>query len=395
MNVASTPVSTRANRSHPKPKAVPTRVAEAPGSEPRDSLVQSGFGAVFGAAGSVICSAGNTVGSAATFAGRVLKGFERPQEPAYKEDSGQFEVGIDRKTFVDEKRQRKIPMTVYYPKGQEKAGSSPVVVMSHGLGGNAYTYQYFGKHLASHGYTVLQPTHVGSNTTSFLTKTPVFSFTQGELKERVEDVKFTLDLVQNKKLPEEIVDSADMKHVALAGHSFGALTAEAMAGMVAKDDDGKTIPLHDKRIDAFIAMSPYGDSLPSHLLGLDVESYDKIKKPILYISGEKDKLFTLGKGAEVHSKPYQETGTDEKYHLVIDGARHANFAQVVGLFDHKTVDMTNSASTAFLDRYLKNDKEAGAYLREDLPGVARTRNSWAFVGQADVEGSKSLGAKKS
>ncbi len=388
MNVTSTPGSTQTHRTQKKAPAAPSLSRDLASLEPKDSLARSGFGLVFGATESVVCSAGNAVGSTFSFAGRVLKGFERPKVPAYKEDSGSFEVGIDRETFLDEKRQRKIPMTVYYPKGQEKAGSSPVVVMSHGLGGNSYTYQYFGKHLASHGYTVMQPTHVGSNTTAFLTKTPVFAFTQGELKDRVEDVKFALDLMESKKLSEEITDSADMKHVALAGHSFGALTAEAMAGMVANDDDGKKIPLGDKRIDAFIAMSPYGDSLPTHLLGLDVDSYDEIDQPILYISGEKDQLFTLGKGAKVHSKPYQETGTDEKYHLVIEGARHVNFAQVVGLFDHKTVEMTNSVSTAFLDRYLKNDKEAGNYLRDDLPAVARTRDSWAFVGNDGVERSK-------
>lgn len=316
------------------------------------------------------------------FAGRVLKGFSNPKEPAYKAGRGEFDVAVDYKTVVDESRQRKIPMAVYYPKGLDKKKSSPVVVMSHGLAANSATYHYLGQHLASHGYTVLQPTHVGSNTTAVLTRTPVFTFTQSELKHRVADIKYTLDMVQNKdkRLPEDLTDSANISKVALAGHSFGAITAVAMAGTDVKDDNGKKVRVDDRRIDAYIAMSPYGDSLPSHLAGLDVETYDDIKKPILYLSGSKDGLFTLGKGPTVHTKPFEDTGTDKKYHVVIGGTRHAEFAQVVGLFDRRTVEMTESTSTAFLDAHLKGDREAERYLSEDLAGIARTRESWAFIG---------------
>lgn len=316
------------------------------------------------------------------FAGRVLKGLSYPKEPAYKAMRGDHQVAVSYKTVVDESRQRKIPMVMYYPKGMEEHGSSPVVVMSHGLAGNSATYQYFGQHLASHGYTVIQPTHVGSDTKAVLTRTPIFTFTQDELKQRVADVKYTLDLVQRKdtRLPAALTDSADIKRVALAGHSFGAITAVAMAGADVKDGKGKNVPVADKRIDAFIAMSPYGDSLPSHLAGLDVETYDDIKKPVLYLSGSKDGLFTLGKGPHVHTKPFEDTGTDQKYHLVIGGTRHAEFAQVIGLFDRRTVEMTESTSTAFLDAYLKKDSQARTYLHDELPAVARTRDSWAFIG---------------
>lgn len=363
----------RTTRVHqPKKKTAPK--AEAASSEPTERFEQSAGG-------------DSVVDKVKGFAGRVLKGFSRPKEPAYKADDGPYKVSARYTSFVDESRQRKIPMAVYYPKGMTKAKSSPVVVMSHGLAGNVATYQYFGRHLASHGYTVLQPTHVGSDTTAVLTKSPIFTFTQGELKDRAADIDYTLDLVESKdkRLPKELTDSADMSRVALAGHSFGGITATAMAGAEVKDDKGKKVPIEDTRIDAFISMSPYGDSLPSHILGVDVNSYDKIDKPILYLSGDKDGLFTLGKGPKVHSGPFQGTGTDEKYHVVIGGTRHAEFAQVIGLIDGKTVEMTNSTSTAFLDAYLKKDKAAKEYLTEELPAVARTRESWAFIGPQGAE----------
>ena len=296
----------------------------------------------------------------------------------YKEEAGSHRVGTFKETFHDGTRGRQIPMTVYYPKGNKS--KSPVVVFSHGFAGNATTYRYLGKHLASHGYTVMQPTHVGSNTKAAVLKTPLFSFTQEELVERKKDISFALDLVENKELPKAITQQADMEHIAVAGHSFGALTAQAMAGVEAIDDSGEAIELQDDRVDAFVAVSPYGDSMPTHLLGLDVESYDQIEKPVMFIHGEKDTLFTLGKGSDTHSLPFHGASSEDKYQVIVHGARHVSFAQVVGVADPETVDMTNSSTVAFLDAHLLGDEAAGKYLQEDFPAVARSRKSQAFSG---------------
>lgn len=295
--------------------------------------------------------------------------------PLYKEASGPEKVGVHREKFRDEVRGRNIPMTVYYPKESEE--DSPVVVFSHGFGGNEVTYSYIGRHLASHGYTVLQPTHEGSDTLSFMKRLPTSSFTQRELKARTEDVSFSLDLLESEQLPSQICENADLSRVALAGHSFGALTAQAMAGLKTKTSDGESVSFKDQRIDSFVAMSPYGDSAPTHLLGLDVDTYDEIEQPILYISGDKDRLFTLGRGHKVHSMPYQETASPDKYNLVVDGARHLDFAQSVGLLDRETARMTKSTTLAFLDAHLKEDSKALSYLQDELPKVARSRDSLA------------------
>lgn len=57
----------------------------------------------------------------------------------------------------------------------------------------------------------------------------------------------------------------------------------------------------------------------------------------------------------------------------------ASRGEVIGLFDRRTVEMTESTSTAFLDAYLKKESEARTYLTEELPAVGRTRDSWAFI----------------
>lgn len=302
---------------------------------------------------------------------QVADAFE--PEPLYKEKSGPCEVGTHRESMVDPRRGRKIPLTVYYPKGQTE--KSPVVVLSPGLGGNGATYRYLGRHMASHGYTVLQPTHKGSDTAAVLLKTPLFAFTQEELLQRKADVSYCLDRLESGDLPEEVTELADMDKVGMVGHSFGALTAQAIAGAVVRDESGAELDLSDERIDAFVAMSPYGDSTPSRILGMDTTSYDQIEQPIMYMAGTTEKLFTLGEGSEVHLDPFLGTASEHKYHLSVDTANHLDFAQVLGFLDSNTADITKSTSVAFLDAHLKQDSQAQEYLSEDLPRLAETRQS--------------------
>jgi pimeloyl-ACP methyl ester carboxylesterase len=310
---------------------------------------------------------------------RALKGLARPKLPLYGEGDGPHDVAIERLGFRDDARDRDIPLVVYHPKDKENLEKSPVVVFSHGLAGNQYTYRYFGKHLASHGYTVLQPTHEGSDTTSFLKRPGVGIFSQRELMDRGKDVTFCLDLLEHGKLPAEVSSKVDMENVALAGHSFGALTAQAMAGVVVKDHSGLEVLVEDDRFDAYIGMSPYGDSLPTHLLGMDPETYDRIDKPLLTISGDHDRLFTGGEGPRVHRDTFNGASSKHKYHVEIDKTVHASFAQMFGLIGI-TAAMTNSTSLAFLDAHLKENEEAHEYLLHELPKVARSYNSDAFIG---------------
>jgi predicted dienelactone hydrolase len=302
--------------------------------------------------------------------------------PLYKQGAGPHQVGTHQQNFVDPTRGRKIPLTVYYPINEEKeAHSSPVVVFSHGLAGNSKTYRYLGRHWASHGYTVVQPTHVGSDTKAVLTKTPLGTFNRSELIDRTHDVSFALDKMESGELPEEVTRQADMNQVGLAGHSFGALTAEAMAGVNVKDGD-KRLKLGDERVDAFVAISGYGDAFPSRLLGLDAGTYDQVDQPILFVAGEKDTLFTLGKGAEVHTEPFHQIATSEAGAVVVGGTRHNDFGQVFGYANKDAADLTRSSTLAFFDAQLKGDSRARSYLVDDLPKVAASWDSQAEYGKS-------------
>ena len=68
----------------------------------------------------------------------------------YKSAPGPFAVETVRYDWHDAKRDRDVPVKIYYPKSGE--GPFPVIVFSHGLGGSREGYAYLGDHWASHGY---------------------------------------------------------------------------------------------------------------------------------------------------------------------------------------------------------------------------------------------------
>src|SRR5262245_19604320 len=96
-----------------------------------------------------------------------------PQKP-YKAASGPYSVSVIDEDWHDAARNRDIPVRIYLPRSSDTrgpdhakpAGSAklPVIVFSHGLWGSRLTYGYFGHHMASHGYIVINPTHAGSDT---------------------------------------------------------------------------------------------------------------------------------------------------------------------------------------------------------------------------------------
>lgn len=362
MEIQTRPIKQQSNRVSAK------RPTSSPPDDVQDSFVSDTSSKI-----------GDFYDRAKDMAKRALKGLARPKLPLYKDGDGPYGAKIERLEFKDESRGREIPLVVYSPENKEGLEKSPVVVFSHGLAGNEYTYRYFGKHLASHGYTVLQPTHVGSNTSSFIKTPGINIFSQNELIDRGKDVSFALDLLKQGKLPPEVSEKVDLDNVALAGHSFGALTAQALAGVEVTDHEGHKVPIIDDRFDAYIAMSPYGDSLPTHLLGMNPKTFEKIEKPLLTISGDHDRLFTGAEGPRVHRDTFNGASSNHKYHLEIDKTLHASFAQVFGVVG-VTAAMTNSTSLAFLDAHLQGSEKAHDYLVEELPKVARSRKSDAFIG---------------
>lgn len=299
---------------------------------------------------------------------------------AYKAEPGPFAIDLYHQIFRDPAQGREVPLTLLYPLGVPPASGFPVVVVSPGLGARAHATRYLERHLASHGYIVICPIHQGSDWLAVFRRTPFGAFSRKELLVRVSEVSLALDLLRNGRLPEHVCKRADGERVALVGHSFGALTIQAVAGVPVLGPDGEEIPMADNRFRAFVCMSPYGDSFPAQRLGMTARGYSRIERPILFMSGDRDDLWTVGRGPNTHLGPYRWVGTSERYHLLISDTKHSDFSEVLGRIKKRTATMVNSTTVAFLDAYLKGQADALSYLKHDLPEAASLYRSWAFVG---------------
>ena len=246
----------------------------------------------------------------------------------------------------------------------------PTVVVSPGLGAHPNATRYMEDHLASHGYLIARPTHRGSDWLGATLRTPLGAFTRSELRRRIAEMDLTLEALFEGRFgfyPQE-------EKVCLAGHSFGALTNGLMAGLRAKEIEiERRFP-----IKALVVLSPYGNSFPTQRLGIDPSSFDNLSMPVLFVSGTKDDLWTLGKGARCHLEPYLVCKSAIKSHLLIGGTKHGDFSEVFGWVRHNTKVMVNSTVTAFLDAHLLESADSLSYLNKELSLVAFEHGSWVL-----------------
>ena len=139
-------------------------------------------------------------------------------------------------TVNDLGRKRDIPIRVYLP---SDTFPSPMVFFSHGLGGSREGSAYLGQHWAARGYVVVYVQHPGSDT-SVWQKKPVIECMAAMKRAanpqnfllRVKDIHVVLDQLEswNASRDSALVGRLDPKRVGMSGHSFGALTTQAVSG---------------------------------------------------------------------------------------------------------------------------------------------------------------------
>lgn len=275
---------------------------------------------------------------------------------------------------------RPVPIKIHLPAG---SGALPVVIFSHGAGGDWDTHFAQAQHLASHGYVVLCLEHVGSNRQRMtqgmrlMQNLDAMIHDADEVLTRPRDVSFAIDWAAKQNAAEgKLRGRMDLQRVGIVGHSFGAYTTMACCGMRPALDwlkptvaPGKGLgpDLSDPRIRCGVALSPQGVGEPFFLSG----SFGSLKVPLLGISGTQDRQQN-GSPAENRREGFSLWPKGAHRFVWIHDARHLDFTDSSGS-DRKAQasatredvqPVTRAATLLFLEANLKSDKSAAAALTE-------------------------------
>lgn len=284
-------------------------------------------------------------------------------------------------TVEDEKRDREIPIRIYLPK---EVRAAPVVLFSHGLGGSRKGSIYLGNHWAGRGYVAVFLQHPGSDE-SVWKDTPLLQRMAALQKAasgqnfllRVQDVPAVLDQLAawNKSSDHSLAGRLDMQRVGMSGHSFGAVTTQAVSGQT--DVFGRQ-RFTDERIDAAIAFSP---STPRR--GTPEQGFGSVKIPWLLMTGTKDTAAIGGQTVETRQQVYPALPkTIDKYQLVLYKAEHSAFTDRALRGDTEPRNPNHhrvilALSTAFWDTYLNKNSAAQEWLQgKSAKELLESEDSW-------------------
>lgn len=234
------------------------------------------------------------------------------------------------------------------------SGQSPLIVFSHGFGGQSTQSKALAYALSQAGYLVVAPDHGDARTAVKGTEQnrgPEVPFKEPKLWndktyiDRGKDIAALLNaLQQNPHWSCRI----DWDKVALAGHSLGGYTVLGLAGAWSQWPSPK--------IKAVLALSPY---CAPYLEGNRLAG---IKAPVMYQGGSRDHAITPQLEGPVGA--FSKTPAPA-YLVEFDQVGHfgwTNFNQ-----KQEQIDLINHYAVAFFDRYVKGLKEAEP--GKQLPGV--------------------------
>ncbi len=283
-------------------------------------------------------------------------------------------------TVKDEKRTREIPIRVYLP--QDKAPAA-VVVFSPGLGGTREGYAYLGNHWALRGYAVVALQHPGSDDRVWKDKPAderMAAMEQAASLQnfllRARDVPVVLDQLErwNKDPSHALSGRLDLQRLGMSGHSFGAVTTQAVSGeRFVLRGRGFT----DPRIKAAVVMSPSGPRR-----GGPQKAFGDVEIPWMLLTGTKDVAPIGNISLESRLSVFPALPPGGKYELVLDNAEHSAFGdrELPGEklkhnpHHHRAI---LAVTTAFWDAYLRHDDEAKKWLDGDaVRSVLESGDKW-------------------
>lgn len=145
---------------------------------------------------------------------------------------GSAQVQVLKLNLNDQKRQRKIPVDLYW--STAATIDKPVIVFTHGFSSVRAELRYLAEHLTSHGYVIAALEHPGSNETyvNLAIKNNTTFLKPQEFLDRPRDISFVLDELAklNQTTNNPLQGKLATNNAMVVGYSFGGSTALAIAG---------------------------------------------------------------------------------------------------------------------------------------------------------------------
>ena len=308
---------------------------------------------------------------------------------------GTFGVEQKRWTLIDRDRNRTFYVDVYKPQ-RSRGEEIPVVIISHGLGSKPEDFAEISPHLASHGYLVVLPQHIGSDSQhqqAFLRGLSREVFLTDEFINRPLDISYVIDTLERRNR-DEFDGRLALDKVGVFGHSFGGYTALAVGGATidfdyleqrcapdlgrtntalllqcrALDLERKDYNFRDERVVAVLGHNPVNRAI------FGPEGLSQIQIPVL-----------MGAGSYDPATPFifEQLGsftwltTPDKYLLLQEGQAHVDISaidgglsEVIESIDELTIpetqllnDYTNATILAFSEVYLANNEDYRPFMQ--------------------------------
>ena len=283
---------------------------------------------------------------------------------------------------------RKVPIKVHAP---ATGGPFPVVVVSHGAGGDWDTHHAQAQHLASHGYVVLCLEHVGSNRERLtqglrpMKNLDAMIRDANEVLARPQDMGFAINRAEEwNRTHDRLRGKMDLRQIGALGHSFGAFTTMVVCGMrpaldwlTPRQEPGKGLgpDQSDARVKCGVALSPQGVGEPFFIR----DSFASLRVPLLGISGSQDRQQN-GLPAENRRDAFALWPQGPHKFVWVDNAKHLDFTDSTGasreaMSSSTRADVqpvTRAATLLFFNAHLKgNDGAAKLLTAESLKPYLR------------------------
>jgi len=262
--------------------------------------------------------------------------------------------------------QRAVPLRIYLP---DEVSPRPLVLFSHGLGGSNQGSRYLGEHWAAHGYVAVFLQHVGSDESVWrnlpaserLTALNGASNLRNTLN-RLRDVPAVIDqlAVWSARAGHPLEGRLDLGRIGMAGHSYGAVTTQAVSGQTQRGKARFT----DERIKAALVLSP---SAPGR--GKPSEHFGEVRIPWMLMTGTRDIAVVGTQDLSARLAVFPALPDGDKFELVFEGGEHNAFTDGASPGRERNPNhhpVILALSTAFWDAYLREDETAEAWLKNGL-----------------------------